>query len=221
LFQHGLCVSAKQSRGDCWVVVFIIHHYSKGVIIMQRFQQCTQSSMATGMLALMLLIGFSGMAFAGEDTTSDALINVNAATAKQLEKLPGIGKELAKRIVSYRTSNGPFNSVRELVKVRGIGKETLAKIEDLVSTGPSAGESMPDAGESMPDARESMSDTRKSMPDAGESMPDAGESMPDTRKSMPDTRGSMSDAKESMSDTRGSMSDTRKSMSDTREPVSE
>ncbi len=142
---------------------------------MKGFQQCTQSYMATGMLALMLLIGFSGMAFAGEDTTSDALINVNTATAKQLEKLPGIGKELAKRIVSYRTSNGPFNSVRELVKVRGIGKETLAKIEDLVSTGPSAGESMPDAGESMPDAKESMSDAKESMSDAKESMSDTRE----------------------------------------------
>lgn len=155
---------------------------------MQRFQQCTQSYMATGMLALMLIIGVSGVAFAGEDTASDALINVNAATAKQLEKLPGIGKELAKRIVSYRTSNGPFNSVRELVKVRGIGKETLAKIEDLVSTGPSAGESMPDIGESMPDAKESMSDTKESMSDTKESMSDAEESMSDARESMSDTR---------------------------------
>jgi len=192
----------------------IIHHHSKGVSIMQRFQQCTQSYMATGMLALMLLIGFSGAAFAAEDTTSDALINVNAATAKQLEKLPGIGKELAKRIVSYRTSNGPFSSVRELVKVRGIGKETLAKIEDLVSTGPSARGSMSGARGSMSDAKGSMSDAKGSMSDAEGSMSDA-------KGSMSDAEGSMSGAKGSMSDAKGSMSDAEESMSDTRESMSE
>ncbi len=104
---------------------------------MQRFQQCTRSYVTTTMLALTLLVGFSGMAFADEDKTSMnvATVDVNVATAKQLEKLPGIGKTLAKRIISYRSSHGGFKSVQELVKVNGIGKATLAEIEELISTG--------------------------------------------------------------------------------------
>lgn len=59
------------------------------------------------------------------------LININTATAAELELLPGIGPALAGRIVDYRTAHGPFKSVDELDHVSGIGPRTLAKIRPL------------------------------------------------------------------------------------------
>jgi competence protein ComEA len=62
-----------------------------------------------------------------------ALINVNTATAAELEALPGIGEVIAQAIVDYRTENGPFATVDELLDVSGIGDATLANIHDLVT----------------------------------------------------------------------------------------
>jgi competence protein ComEA len=62
-----------------------------------------------------------------------ALVNVNTATATDLEALPGIGEVIAQAIVDYRTENGPFASVDALLDVSGIGDATLAEIRDLVT----------------------------------------------------------------------------------------
>lgn len=61
------------------------------------------------------------------------LINVNVATAEELESLPGIGEVIAQRIIDYREENGPFASVDDLVNVSGIGEATLEEIRDLVT----------------------------------------------------------------------------------------
>ncbi|RMH05866.1 MAG: ComEA family DNA-binding protein [Nitrospirae bacterium] len=60
-------------------------------------------------------------------------LDLNTATVKALQALPGIGQTLAKRIVDYRDAFGPFKSVEELRQVKGIGDRTLAKIRDLVT----------------------------------------------------------------------------------------
>jgi competence protein ComEA len=60
-------------------------------------------------------------------------VNINTASATELEALPGIGEVLAQRIVDYRTQNGPFTSVDQLLDVSGIGDAILAEIRDLVS----------------------------------------------------------------------------------------
>ncbi len=57
-------------------------------------------------------------------------INVNCASAAELERLPGIGEVLAERIVAYRQEHGPFASIDELVKVRGIGEDTIERIRE-------------------------------------------------------------------------------------------
>lgn len=62
-----------------------------------------------------------------------ALVNVNTATAADLETLPGIGEVIAQAIVDHRTENGPFASVDALLDVSGIGDATLADIRDLVT----------------------------------------------------------------------------------------
>ena len=55
-------------------------------------------------------------------------VNINTASKRELEALPGIGEVLAQRILDYRKANGSFQSVDELVKVKGIGEKTLEKL---------------------------------------------------------------------------------------------
>jgi len=62
-----------------------------------------------------------------------AQINVNTATAIELEELPGVGEVIAQAIVDYRTENGPFATVDQLLDVSGIGDATLENIRDLVT----------------------------------------------------------------------------------------
>jgi competence protein ComEA len=61
------------------------------------------------------------------------LVNVNSAIATELEELPGIGEVIAQRIIDYRTENGPFATVDELVDVSGIGDAILESIRELVT----------------------------------------------------------------------------------------
>lgn len=60
-------------------------------------------------------------------------INLNTASAAELELLPGVGPALAARIVEYRREHGPFGSIEELDLVRGIGPRTLEAIRPLVT----------------------------------------------------------------------------------------
>jgi len=60
-------------------------------------------------------------------------IYINRASATQFDSLMGIGPVIAKRIVAYRTANGPFVDIADLKKVEGIGEKIFAKIQDRLS----------------------------------------------------------------------------------------
>lgn len=60
------------------------------------------------------------------------VLDLNTATADQLDALPGIGPATAAAIVEHRDTNGPFTSVEELLEVRGIGEAKLAQIRERV-----------------------------------------------------------------------------------------
>jgi competence protein ComEA len=68
-----------------------------------------------------------------------AVIDLNSASAGELDGLPGIGPGRAQAIVDYRQAHGPFTSVDDLGKVKGIGDKTLAEVRPLVTVAPPAG----------------------------------------------------------------------------------
>lgn len=71
---------------------------------------------------------------------SPAVVNLNTATAAQLEGLPGIGPKTAERIVEYRQKNGGFKKIEELMNVRGVGEKSFLKLKPLISVAPSKSE---------------------------------------------------------------------------------
>jgi competence protein ComEA len=80
-----------------------------------------------------------GFAVVSEGTPSPLagtdLININTASADELDKLPGIGQTTAQRIIDYRTSNGPFATIEDIINVPGIGTATYDEIKDLITVG--------------------------------------------------------------------------------------
>jgi competence protein ComEA len=68
------------------------------------------------------------------------LVNVNSASAEQLEALPGIGAAMAARIIEYRQKHGPFKRLDELMNVRGIGEKNFLKLKPLITVAAGKGE---------------------------------------------------------------------------------
>ena len=60
-------------------------------------------------------------------------ININTASAKQLEALPGIGKGLAERILEHREKYGPFTRPEHLIMVRGISDHRFRALRELIT----------------------------------------------------------------------------------------
>lgn len=74
----------------------------------------------------------AGASTAAPDPTG-ALVNINTATAEQLDTLPGVGPVTAQKILDWRGANGAFSSVDELLEVDGIGEKTLAEMAPHVT----------------------------------------------------------------------------------------
>lgn len=65
----------------------------------------------------------------------EGCLDINTATAAELEELPGIGPVLAQRIISWREENGPFTQQEDVLSVAGIGDATYETIKPYISFG--------------------------------------------------------------------------------------
>ena len=77
-------------------------------------------------------LGESVGAPSAQGAAGTARIDINSATAEELERLPSIGEVKARSIIRHRETSGPFSSVEDLLEVLGIGPATLDAFRDLV-----------------------------------------------------------------------------------------
>lgn len=76
--------------------------------------------------------GTKGSPAAGTKTAEGGIVNINTASAEELDTLPGIGPAMAKRIIEYRETEGSFSAVEDIKKVRGIGEAKFQKLRDRI-----------------------------------------------------------------------------------------
>jgi competence protein ComEA len=79
-----------------------------------------------GCLAALLLVTALTCVVHAED---DAKLNLNAATVKQLVKIPGLNQELAEKIIELREKNGEFIDMEELLDIPGINNQLLRQLK--------------------------------------------------------------------------------------------
>jgi len=63
------------------------------------------------------------------------VVDINQASAEDLEKLPGIGPKLAQQIIAYRTKHGPFHRIEDLLIIKGIGSKKWQALRPCVCVG--------------------------------------------------------------------------------------
>lgn len=94
------------------------------------------------LLSVLGLAACSGVALAEEPALeaggppaagATALIDLNSASAAELESLPGIGPSRARAILTFREAQGGFRSVSQLLRIKGIGRAMLRKLRPLVT----------------------------------------------------------------------------------------
>lgn len=80
---------------------------------------------------LAFLLTFGGLVY-GESVKGQ--LNINTATIEELQLLPGIGQATAQNILDYREANGPFTSVEDIIKVKGVGDRKLEQLRHYLKT---------------------------------------------------------------------------------------
>jgi len=98
------------------------------------------TALGLALVAVALLAATPAAMAAGQAksaATTDAPVDLNAATVEQLTTIPGIGRVTAERIVQWREQNGPFRRPEDLMKVKGIGDKSFDKLRPYVKVGKS------------------------------------------------------------------------------------
>ena len=94
-----------------------------------------RAALGVGVLALLVVSPSYVRAQAPAASVEKAapVINLNTASAADLENLPGVGAKMAERIVEYRQKNGPFKKIEDLMNVKGIGEKSFLKLKPLIA----------------------------------------------------------------------------------------
>jgi len=83
-------------------------------------------------LALCLGLALSSVSVLAQKSSAapPERVNLNSATAEQLQSIQGIGPATAKNILEYRAKVGKFNKIEEIINVKGVGEKKFQKIKD-------------------------------------------------------------------------------------------
>jgi competence protein ComEA len=99
-------------------------------------RRCVVAVLAIGLIAVSVatapVLAQNGSRTAAAEGPPAAKIDLNQATLDQLETIPGVGPSLARRILDFRTEQGPFRRIEDLLKIKGIGEKSFQKMQAYV-----------------------------------------------------------------------------------------
>jgi competence protein ComEA len=87
---------------------------------------------ALAVILALLALSFS-WSYAETAKAAGPKVNINTASQSELEGLPRIGPKVAQQIIDYRTKNGNFKKIEEIMKVKGIGEKLFNQLKDLIT----------------------------------------------------------------------------------------
>ena len=90
--------------------------------------------MKTRIVLSLMAVVLAAVTFAGAGEETSGVVNINTASAEQLQLLPRVGPALAGRIIEFREDNGSYRTVDEIVAVKGIGEKSFEKLEPFIVT---------------------------------------------------------------------------------------
>jgi competence protein ComEA len=93
-----------------------------------------EKSMKTRIVLSLMAVVLAAVTFAGAGEETSGVVNINTASAEQLQLLPRVGPALAGRIIEFREENGSYRTVDEIVAVKGIGEKSFEKLEPFIVT---------------------------------------------------------------------------------------
>jgi comEA protein len=92
-------------------------------------------TMATIVLSAFAVMSFFLSPVQAASKVTDQKININTASAGELQQLPRIGEKVAQRIIDFREQHGNFQKIEEIMKVKGIGERMFANLKELITVG--------------------------------------------------------------------------------------
>ena len=92
-------------------------------------------TMATIVLSAFAVMSFFLLPIQAASKVIDQKININTASAAELQQLPRIGEKVAQRIIDFREKHGNFQKIEEIMKVKGIGEKMFTSLKELITVG--------------------------------------------------------------------------------------
>jgi competence ComEA-like helix-hairpin-helix protein len=98
----------------------------------------TSKLIGTLLVILISMIAFTGISYAQDSDGGPTdiwigQVNINSAGVEEVQQIPGMDNELSASIVEFREANGPFSSISDLLKVRGLDEKKLSFIKGYIS----------------------------------------------------------------------------------------
>jgi competence protein ComEA len=86
------------------------------------------------LLVILVALAVTVVAGTADSSQPSGVVNINTASSEELQLLPRVGPALAGRIIEFREANGPFQTVDEILAVKGIGESSFKKLEPFIVT---------------------------------------------------------------------------------------